>query len=103
MKKISETFRHFKQSRAWQPIKDVLMFAFLLLSFHFIYIFWGNHNFYPFKAQVDQLFIFASDILFNQSVWILEHIFGLDVTTVNQTIYVINHQGTWSYVDVSPG
>jgi len=49
MKKITEAFLQFKQSKAWQPVKDVLMFAFLLLSFHFIYIFLGKSQFLSFQ------------------------------------------------------
>jgi len=84
-----------------QSLVYVFYFAVLLMSFHYIYKYWaGNLEFYPFAKQVDELFIIASDLLFNQSVWVLQHIFQIDFTTEAQTIYVNNHNG---YVEVSPG
>lgn len=84
-----------------QPLVYVFYFAVLLLSFHFIYKFWaGNLNFYPFAQQVDNLFAQASSLLFNQSIWVLQHIFQIEIITEGQTIFVNNHQ---AYVDVSPG
>ena len=100
---LKQSLAEFKQSKAWQPVKDMLMFAFLLLSFHVIYHLWIKVDFYPFKTQVDKIYAFASNILFNQSVWILNHIFGLNVTTVNHTIYILNNQNTWSYVEILSG
>lgn len=79
------------------------IFAVLLLSFHYIYLYWASNSFYPFREQVDQLFVFASDILFNQSAWIVKHIFNLNHTTEGQTIWVVTNQGGWGYVEVSPG
>ncbi len=64
-----------------KPFRDVAIFAVLLLSFHYIYLYWASNSFYPFREQVDQLFVFASDILFNQSAWIVKHIFNLNHTT----------------------
>lgn len=86
-----------------KPLRDVAIFAVLLISFHYIYLYWASNNFYPFREQVDQLFVFASDILFNQSAWIVKHIFNLNHTTEGQTIWVVTNQGGWGYVEVSPG
>lgn len=85
------------------PIRNVLLFAFLLMSFHYIYLWWAASGFYPFARQVDELFRFASDILFRQSVWILKNIFGTNIITDAQTIWVTTDTGQWGFVDVSPG
>jgi exosortase/archaeosortase family protein len=98
LKKISGYYH----SKALQPLFHVGIFALLLMSSHYLYILWMRHGFYPFATQVDQLFIFASDILFNQSVWLLKNIFHLNHTTDGQTIWVTTNTGAWGYVDVSP-
>ena len=52
---LKQSLAEFKQSKAWQPVKDVLMFAFLLLSFHVIYHLWIKVDFYPFKTHIDKI------------------------------------------------
>lgn len=86
-----------------RPLWNVVYFAILLLSFHFIYKWWAATGFYPIKNAVDSLFAFASDILFRQSDWILKHIFRAGHTTSDQTIWVSTNNGLWGYVEVSPG
>jgi exosortase/archaeosortase family protein len=101
LKKLQTLYHH----KALRPVFDVGIFAVLLMSFHYIYIWWAGTGFYPFAQQVDQLFDFASAILFNQSAWIVEHIFHLNHTTdaETQTIWVVTNAGGWGYVEVSPG
>lgn len=85
----------------FQPLVYVFYFAVLLMSFHYIYLYWsGSLHFYPFAKQVDSLFDQASLLLFNQSVWVLQHIFNIEIITEGQTIFVNNHN---AYVEVSPG
>ena len=86
-----------------KPLFDTGIFAILLFASHYLYIWWANSGFYPFAQQVDQLFVFASDILFNQSAWIVKNIFHLNHTTDGQTIWVVTNNGDWGYVEVSPG
>lgn len=103
MKAILKKISRYYHSKALQPLFHVGIFALLLMSSHYLYILWARNGFYPFATQVDQLFIFASDILFNQSVWLLKNIFHLNHTTDGQTIWVTTNTGDWGYVDVSPG
>ena len=41
-------------------------------------------------------------MLFDQSNWVLEHIFGLDFVTKDQSIAFLNVNGTYSAVTVAP-
>jgi len=89
-----------------QPLKYVGIFALLLFSFHYIYIYWsGALAFYPLAHQVDQLFQWASVLLLNQSVWVLEHIFQINywVDFDTQDIHLQANNGQWIYVGVYPG
>ena len=92
----------FLREKKYRPIRSVLQFIILLMSFHYLYIWWGNTSFYPIKGLVDKLFVFASDILFNQSVWIVDHIFNLSHYTKDQTIWIESSMGNYGYVKVSP-
>jgi len=86
-----------------QPLVDVAIFSALLIFVHYSYIWWSSAGFPPVKALVDRLFVFASAILFDQSVWVLNHIFHIAFTTQDQTIFVTTHQGTTGFVGVEPG
>ncbi len=88
---------------ALRPLVNVAIFAVLLMSFHYFFLWWSRYDLYPFARQVDRLFVFASDILFRQSAWLLKHVFHLNHTTEGQTIWVLAQNGQWGYVGVSPG
>lgn len=84
-------------------IKDIVIFAILLFSFHYIYIFWSKNNFYPLQNQVNSLFDKASVVVTNQSDWILTHIFKLPHTTEGVRITVDTVKDHTFTVEVSPG
>lgn len=89
--------------KRYQSYFDVGLFFILIFSFHFLYLFWNEGlDFWPIKGAVDKLFIWASALLFDQSTWMLEHIFGMDFFTYGQTIGFLNHEDTYSYVTVAP-
>lgn len=100
---IKALLKSFLYDRQFKPLRDVALFAILLMGFHYIYLYWSRNNFFPVREQVDQLFVFASDILFRQSAWLVEHVFRLNHTTDGQTIWVVTKAGNWGYVEVSPG
>lgn len=103
MKATINKIKAYYNNKALKPLFHTGIFALLLMASHYLYIWWAGTGFYPFAQQVDQLFIFASDILFRQSVWLLNNIFHLNHTTDGQTIWVITGTGNWGYVEVSPG
>lgn len=89
--------------KRYQSYFDVGLFFILIFSFHFLYLFWNEGlNFWPIKGAVNKLFIWASALLFDQSTWTLEHVFGMDFFTYGQTIGFLNHEDTYSYVTVAP-
>lgn len=95
------SLQRFLKSNQLQPLTDVLLFALLIVSFHFLYIFWAYSGFYPFGTLVHELFSVASHHLFLQSKALLDFI-GIDYTTRHQTFYIANILGSTSWVEVSP-
>lgn len=92
-----------KIGRFFTPLCDVLLFVVLLLSFHYIYLYWsGSMNFAPVRGAVDKLFVFSSDVLFNHSKWTLRNL-GIKFITENQTFWVYNGDKISGFVDVEPG
>jgi len=84
-------------------IRNAVLFLLLLFGFHYIYIFWTRVNFYPVHEQVLQLFDWSSQIVFNQSAWVLEHILQIEITTSGQTIWLQDANNNHVYVGVDPG
>lgn len=84
-------------------VRDILLFALLIGSFHYIYCFWSSSGFYPFKEQVDALFVASSRLLFDQTTHILSLFPDLHFYTHDQTVFVTGHSGKVGYVAIEPG
>ncbi len=99
--KVKQALKYMADKRM-QPLADALLFVVLLTGFHFIYLFWSKNGFYPFESQVIELFARASRQLFIQSDYLLHHT-GIEYITDNQTFYITNNEGGFSWLEVSPG
>lgn len=86
-----------------QYLKDFALFAILLFSFHYIYIFWSKCSFYPFSRLVDSMFEYFSVLVTKQSDSIIHWVFNLPHTTVGIQIEIPTRQGEFFVLEVSPG
>ena len=103
MEITKQKIKELYADKRYQSLFDVGLFFVLIFSFHILYVIWeGPMDFWPIKGTVDKLFVWASALLFDQSTWTLEHIFGMDFFTYEHTIGFVNHQDTYSYVTVAP-
>lgn len=98
IKKIKELY----QDKRYTSTIDVALFILLIFSFHFLYLGWQATNYFPISELISKLFDSASTLLFNQSCWVLEHIFNIDIITHKHTIGVINSNDTYSLINVAP-
>ena len=103
MKITKARIKELYADKRYQTYFDVGLFFVLIFSFHILYTFWNYQlNYWPVKSLVDKLFIWASTLLFNQSTWVLEHVFRIDFVTRDHTIAFLNNEGTYSFVTVAP-
>ena len=98
IKKIKELYKDKK----YTSTIDVALFIVLIFSFHFLYLGWQALNYFPISGVIDKLFDSASTLLFNQSCWVLEHIFNVDIVTHEHIIGVINCNNKYSLINVAP-
>ena len=98
IKKLKELYKDKK----YTSTIDVALFILLIFSFHFLYLGWQSISYFPIEGMVNRLFDSASALLFNQSCWVLEHIFNVDIITHNHTIGVMNCNDTYSLINVAP-
>lgn len=98
IKRIKELY----QDKRYTATIDVAIFIILIFSFHFLYLGWQAVNYFPIAELITKLFEEASTLLFNQSCWVLEHIFNIDFVTHKHAIGVINSNDTYSFINVAP-
>ena len=83
---------------------DVGLFILLILSFHFLYLGWQAIDYWPVKNAIDRLSLWSVNLLFDQSCWVLQHVFGIDITTITEhrLIAALNKEGSWANVVIAP-
>lgn len=83
---------------------DVGLFILLILGFHFLYLGWQAIEYWPIKGAIDKLSLWSVNLLFDQSCWVLQHVFGIDITTIseNRLIAALNKEGGWANVVIAP-
>lgn len=81
---------------------DVGLFILLICSFHFLYLGWQAIGYWPIHDAIANLMQWASNLLYDQTCWCLQYIFGLDITTVTRThfIFTPDHEGGFASVGV---
>lgn len=87
-----------------QSVVDVGLFIVLIMSFHFLYLGWQALGYWPIKGTIDKLMLWAVDMAYNQSCWVLENIFNLDLTTMSdiRLIATPNSDGGWARAIIAP-
>ena len=100
---LKEKIKTLYNDKRYQSYFDVGLFFVLIFSFHILYTFWNHQmDYWPIKGAVYRLFEWASALLFDQSTWVLEHIFRMDFVTQDRTIWFLNNENTYSAVTVAP-
>ena len=97
-----ERIKELYNDKRYQSYFDVGLFFVLIFSFHILYVIWKHFGYWPVEGAVESLFAWASALLFDQSTWVLEHIFRMDFFTKDQTIGFLNNEGYISLVTVAP-
>ena len=87
-----------------QSVVDVGLFIVLIMSFHFLYLGWQAFEYWPIKGTIDKLSLWAVNLVYSQSCWVLENIFHLDLTTMSdiRLIATPNSDGGWARVIIAP-
>ena len=83
---------------------NVGLFILLIISFHLLYLGWQALGYWPVGKLVYSLMVWSVDLVYNQSCWVLDHIFHLDITTISEQrlIATPNKDGGWAKVIIAP-
>ena len=83
---------------------DVGLFIVLILGFHFLFLGWQAVGYWPFKGAIDRLSLWSVNLLYDQCTWVLQHVFGIDITTITprRLIAALDRNGGWANVVIAP-
>ena len=100
MKRIfSGTISLFKGSR-YKHVREVFWFAIITLAIHYSYRFWANSlQYWPMQAWMKELHQVLTGWVFNQSVWVDQHILNISMKITDYTITFDN--GSWISINGS--
>lgn len=101
---MNTTLKNYIKDPKNRSTVDVGLFIILILSFHFLYLGWQALEYWPIKGAIEKLSIWSVDLLFSQCCWVLDHVFGIDLTTISSTrvIAALNKDGGFSLVTIAP-
>ena len=87
-----------------QSTVNVGLFILLIISFHFLDLGWQDLGYWPIGKWVDRLMVWSVNLVYNQSCWVLEHIFRIDIFTITEKRFIAtpNSAGGWARVTIAP-
>ena len=97
-----EIIKRLSKDKRLHAVRELLIFAVILFTIHYLYIWWSNAHFYPLASAVESLFIKASNMLFNQGQHML-NLLKVKHYIVGQTYYITSLSGELTWLEVSPG
>lgn len=101
---MKTTLKAYLKDPKNQSTVDVGLFILLILSFHFLYLGWQAIDYWPVKGAIDRLSLWSVNLLYDQCTWVLQHVFGIDITTITDVrlIAALDKDGNWANVVIAP-
>lgn len=99
LKKYSLQFNNFVEEKKLRPMVDVAIFILITLVIHYSYRFWATTGYYPIHDFMDRLHDFLAHRVFVESSWFVQNILGMEITTIDRTMY----WGNTGYIAITHG
>ena len=101
---MKTSFKEYINNPKNRSTIDVGLFIILILASHYLYLGWQALEFWPIKGPIDKLSLWSVNLLFGQSCWVLDHIFGIDLTTITETrvIAALSNENSLVRVIIAP-
>lgn len=75
-------------------LRDVIIFVMITFAVHYGYRYWANQLHYkPIGRQMDAAHEATSQMVFNQSVWIIDHILNIPNSTDDKRVIYFSNNG----------
>jgi exosortase/archaeosortase family protein len=80
-------FKTFVKEKKLEPIVDVVLFISITLIIHYTYRYWVTTGYFPIKDLMSAMHDHLSHRVFVESNWFLQNVLGMEITTVDRTMY----------------
>lgn len=78
----------------FQKVRSVLLFVVITLIIHYTYRFWANQlHYWPIASWMQEMHRVMAMLVYEQSVWVNQHILHIPMTFTNQTMWFSNGSG----------
>ncbi|MCD4679098.1 MAG: exosortase/archaeosortase family protein [Bacteroidales bacterium] len=92
MKKFLNKINDFVKKHKLSALREVFIFCTIAIIVHFLYRYWANElNYKPIATVVMAAQDFMAQLVISYSQWILSDIFNINITIVNDRIYLPNN------------
>ncbi len=100
LKNFREQINAFIDKYKLRSLSDVALFGLITIVIHFAWRSWAADALYwPIKPFMDWAYEFMAHQVFVQSHWFDVHILGMDITTIDNTMYFSNK----GYISITAG
>jgi len=94
MKNLSEEIHKIIKKYKLYVLKDVIIFIIITLTIHYTYRYWANSTHYwPIENQMNLAHEEVSQIVFNQSVWLIDHVLKIPISNDDDRIIHFQNNG----------
>ncbi len=93
------TFKAYINDLKYRPFINVGLFVIITLGIHFLYRYWAGLNYPPIGNQMNALHAYFADMVYRQSAWLVQHVLGMDIKLLDNTMYWPNG----GYITVNEG
>lgn len=99
-----ETVKRYCRDPKNASIVDVACFIVLILVSHYLFLGWQALGYWPISKTIENLSVWAVNLVYGQSCWVLENVFHIDITTVREMriIATPDNEGGWVKVIIAP-
>ncbi len=88
-----DTIKDIFKNPKYRPLVNIGLFIFITLAIHVSYRFWVRLDYYPISNVMHNLHSYFSDIVFRQSSWLIQHVLGMDIKLLDNTMYWPDNTG----------
>lgn len=75
-----------------RPFINIGLFITITISIHFLYRYWARMDYAPINQQMHSLHLWFADMVYRQSAWLIQHLLGMDIKLIGNTMYWPNQQ-----------
>jgi exosortase/archaeosortase family protein len=91
LRRFTSNIKTFIKKHRLDALREVAIFAAITIAIHFSWRGWAmDLHYWPIKTWMNDAGTFMAWQVFYQSAWFVDHILGIDITTVEKTLHFAN-------------